>query len=137
LGDAYLLVGVSGDANDAIRTDYVAGIFGGKIVLANVDAIKVGQYGEVRAVVHDELAAAACHCFAKNRRPVQHLLWRAVLIAVLHQTNARRTQLAGKVSEQNSTRRKDFGIDNDVQRMDNHFKFEDNSLIALAGERRQ
>ena len=46
--------------------DDAACVFGREIALADVDAVEVGEDGEVCAVVQDELAVAAGECFAQD-----------------------------------------------------------------------
>ena len=120
VGGADLLVGVGGDADDAIRADDAAGVFGREIALADVDAVEVGEDGEVGAVVQDETAGAAGECFAQDCGGAQDILRRAVFIAILHQGDAGGAEFAGKGGERDAARGEEFCVEDGVEVRENH-----------------
>ena len=67
----------------------------GNIILAKMDAIKVGAQAQVRPVIHDELRPAAQLSF--HFAPLaQYLARRTYLVTILHQSSARACQFCGK-----------------------------------------
>ncbi len=115
VGGADLVVGVGGDADDAVGADDAPGVFGGEVGLAYVDAVEVGEDGEVGAVVEDELAVEAGEDFAEGGGGGEDFLRGAGLVAVLDEGDSGGAEAYGELAQADAALLEDVGIDDGVE----------------------
>jgi hypothetical protein len=89
LGFGHLLFGMGGDADQVLRARDGPCVFRREVVLAEMDAVEVGQQGEIDTVVQEEAAWGAEEDFGQDGGVGEDLPRGARLVAVLQGLDAR------------------------------------------------
>jgi hypothetical protein len=87
-----------GNPQPQTSADHLASTVRGKILLADMNAVKTRSHGQIRAVIHDEFDRVS-EAESKLPRPFQHLVSAAFLLAVLNQGYAAGNQSGSELRQ--------------------------------------